>query len=142
MKLITITFSVLYMLLLLSGCAAKPNETSFSEKSETKLIGTSDPEMGSGSPQPEKVDTDDKNARIARELLTEADEVHERMSQGMTLLYTGEHQAIEGRDCFIFVLGTDHNGQFVREYLYGVCDNLIFAYDAVTDSWSPLVSHE
>ena len=75
MKLITITFSVLYMLLLLSGCAAKPNETSFSEKSETKLIGTSDPEMGSGSPQPEKVDTDDKNARIARELLTEADPV-------------------------------------------------------------------
>lgn len=27
-------------------------------------------------------------------------------------------------------LGTDHDDQFVREQLYGVCDNLIYIHDA------------
>ena len=82
--------------------------------------------------------TEDKDVQIARELLTEASEVRERMAQGMTLLYTGEHQTIEGRDCRIFALGTNHEEQFVREFYYGVCDNLIYAYDALTDTWSTL----
>lgn len=81
---------------------------------------------------------EDRNVQIARELLTEAAEVRDRMLQGMTLLYTGEHQTVEGRDCYIFALGTDREEQFVREYLYGVCDNLIYVYDAVTDTWSAL----
>lgn len=128
MKRKAITMLLLLLLLTaLSACAAEPT-------------GTSDPEKGSDPPSFEQVDTEDKNVRIARELLTEADEVRERMSQGMTLLYTGEHQTIEGRDCFIFALGTDHDGQFVREYLYGVCDNLIYTYDAIADSWTTLAS--
>ena len=126
MKRKAITILLLLLLLTaLSACAAEPT-------------GTSDPEKGSDPPSFEQVDTEDKNVQIARELLTEADEVRERMSQGMTLLYTGEHQTIDGRDCFIFALGTDHDGQFVREYLYGVCDNLIYTYDALSDIWKVL----
>ena len=83
-------------------------------------------------------ETDDKNVRIARELLTEVKQVRERMTQGMILLYTCEHQTVEGRDCRIFALGTEHDGQFVRELLYGVCDNLIYTYDALSDTWSVL----
>lgn len=83
-------------------------------------------------------ETEDKNVQIARELLIESDQVRERMTQGMSLLYTGEHQTIEGRDCWIFALGTEHGDQFVREYLYGVCDNLIYTYDVISDTWSVL----
>lgn len=111
----------------LSACAAEPT-------------GTSDPEKGSDPPSFEQADTVDKNVQIARELLTEADEVRERMSQGMTLLYTREQQTIDGRDCFIFALSTDHDGQFVREYLYGICDNLIYTYNAIADSWTTLAN--
>lgn len=128
MKPKVITMLLLLLLLsVLSACAASPT-------------GTSDPEKGNDPPSFEQVDTEDKNVQIARELLTEADEVRERMSLGMTLLYTGEHQTIDGRDCFIFALGTDHDGQFVREYLYGVCDNLIYTYDAIADSWTTLAN--
>lgn len=81
---------------------------------------------------------EDKNVQIARELLAEAEPVRQRMAQGMVLLYTGERETIEGRDCWVFALGTDHDGQFVREALYGVCDNLIYTYDVIFDQWSIL----
>lgn len=81
---------------------------------------------------------EDKNVQIARELLSDADEVSRRMADGMSLIYTGEHQVIDGRDCMIFALGTDREDQFVREYYYGVCDNLIYTYDAISDAWSVL----
>lgn len=78
----------------------------------------------------------DVDVRIATELLLEVYEVQERSQQGMTLLYTGQKQTIDGRECMIFSLGTIHESQFVSEYLYGVCDNLIYCYDAVSDSWN------
>lgn len=81
---------------------------------------------------------EDKNITIATEILLESAEVSERVKQGMTLLYTEEKQIIDGRECYIFALGTNHEEQFVREYLYGVCDNLIYSYDALNDSWNVL----
>ncbi len=81
---------------------------------------------------------DDKNVKIAAEILLEAAEVSERVKQGMTLMYTEEKQIIDGRECYIFALGTNRDEQFVREYLYGVCDNLIYSYDAVNDLWNVL----
>lgn len=78
----------------------------------------------------------ERDIEIATELLSEAAEVQERLGAGMTLLYTGEEINIEGRECMLFALGTDNGDQFVREYLYGVCDNLIYAYDALSDTWS------
>ncbi len=64
------------------------------------------------------------------------DEVKEAMKRGMKVLYTGETQVIEGRTCLLFALGTDHDEHFVRECYYGVCGNLIYAYDAVNDTWT------
>ena len=49
---------------------------------------------------------------------------------------TGNTQWIEGRPCLLFALGTDSEDQFVRERYYGVCDNLVYSYDAISDTWS------
>lgn len=86
----------------------------------------------------DNVAEDDKNIKIATEILMESAEVSERVKQGMTLMYTEEKQIIDGRECYIFTLGTNREEQFVREYLYGVCDNLIYSYDALNDSWNVL----
>lgn len=75
---------------------------------------------------------------IAYGLLLEADEVQSYVNLGMTLQYTGQIQVIDGHSCWIFALGTDHEDQFVRELYYGVCDNLIYSYDAITDTWTTL----
>ncbi len=81
----------------------------------------------------------DSDAIIAYGLLSEANEVQYYMGLGMTLQYTGQTRIIDGHSCWIFVLGTEHDdGQFVREHLYGVCDNLIYTYDALSDTWSVL----
>ena len=81
---------------------------------------------------------DERSVQIATEILSEADEVKLALENGMKLLYTGDMQMIEGRTCLLFALGTDSEGQFVRERYYGVCDNLIYVYDAVSDTWAVL----
>ncbi len=81
---------------------------------------------------------DETDIRIATELLCETDEVSYYLGLGMSVQYTGEHEVIDGRECWIFALGTEHDGQFVRELYYGVCDNLIYSYDAVSDAWNIL----
>lgn len=81
---------------------------------------------------------DEGSVRIATELLLEADEVKDAIEHGMKIMYTGDTQMIEGRTCLLFALGTDSEDQFVRERYYGVCDNLIYVYDAVGDTWAVL----
>ena len=81
---------------------------------------------------------DGRSVQIATELLLEADEVKEAIEHGMKIMYTGDTQMIEGRTCLLFALGTDSEEQFVRERYYGVCDNLIYVYDAVSDTWAVL----
>ena len=81
---------------------------------------------------------DERSVQIATELLLEADEVKEAIEHGMKIMYTGDTQMIEGRTCLLFALGTDREDQFVRERYYGVCDNLIYVYDAVSDTWAVL----
>lgn len=81
---------------------------------------------------------DERSIEIATEILLEADEVKFAVESVMKIMYTGDTQMIEGRTCLLFALGTDREGQFVRERYYGVCDNLIYAYDAVSDTWSVL----
>ena len=78
---------------------------------------------------------DASSVQIATELLQEADEVKSAVEQGMKIMYTGDTQMIEGRTCLLFALGTDREGQFVRECYYGVCDNLVYAYDVLNDTW-------
>ena len=81
---------------------------------------------------------DERSVQIAIEILLEADEVKDAIEHGMKIMYTGNIQMIEGRTCLLFALGTDSEDQFVRERYYGVCDNLIYAYDAVSDTWAVL----
>lgn len=81
---------------------------------------------------------DERSVQIATEILLEADEVKDAVKGGMKIMYTGDTQMIEGRTCLLFALGTDREDQFVRERYYGVCDNLIYVYDAVNDTWAVL----
>ena len=81
---------------------------------------------------------DDLTVQIAAVTLSEADEVKLALENGMKIMYTGDTQVIDGRTCLLFALGTDSGEQFVRERYYGVCDNLIYAYDAVSDTWAVL----
>lgn len=81
---------------------------------------------------------DERSVQIATEILLEADEVKNAIEHGMKIMYTGDTQMIEGRTCLLFALGTDSEDQFVRERYYGVCDNLIYVYDAVSDTWAVL----
>ena len=79
---------------------------------------------------------DERSIQIATELLLETEEVKQAVMQGMKVMYTGNIQWIEGRPCLLFALGTDSEEQFVRERYYGVCDNLVYSYDAISDTWS------
>lgn len=81
---------------------------------------------------------DERSVQIATEILLEADEIKDAVKGGMKIMYTGDTQMIEGRTCLLFALGTDREDQFVRERYYGVCDNLIYVYDAVSDTWAVL----
>lgn len=82
--------------------------------------------------------TEEELAQNASDLLTATDEVRDALERGMKLLYTGDIQVIDGQQCLLFALGTEHEEQFVREQLYAVSDDQIYAYSAVTDSWEPL----
>ena len=84
---------------------------------------------------------DERAAEAAMELLRGQKEIQEALRRGMKIMYTGDMQMIEGRTCLLFALGTDREDQFVRERYYGVCDNLIYAYDAVSDTWAALGKH-
>ena len=79
---------------------------------------------------------DERSVQIATEILLEAAEVKDAIERGMKIMYTGDTQMIEGRTCLLFALGTDSEEQFVRERYYGVCDNLVYGYDAISDTWS------
>ena len=79
---------------------------------------------------------DERSVQIATEILLETDEVKQAVKEGMKVMYTGNTQWIEGRPCLLFALGTDSEEQFVRERYYGVCDNLVYGYDAISDTWS------
>ena len=81
---------------------------------------------------------DEHSVEAAMELFRENEKIKAFLQQGMKLMYTGDKQLVNGRTCLLFALGTDHDGHFVREQLYGVCDNLIYVYDVVNNTWSVL----
>lgn len=83
-------------------------------------------------------EAEDKNVAIAREILLDSQEVQYYINIGMSVQYTGQIQEIYGRPCWIFALGTNRYDQFVRERYYGVCDNLVYFYDVLNDTWEVL----
>ena len=66
------------------------------------------------------------NIKIAREQLSETDEVNYYLGIGMSLWYTDTEEYIEGRNCPVFVLGTDHEDYFTKEHYYAVGDNVVY----------------
>ena len=72
---------------------------------------------------------------IAREVLSQTDEVRYYLGLGMSLWYTGTEEYIEGRNCPVFVLGTDHEDYFTKEHYYAVGDNVVYYYDPSGDAW-------
>ena len=75
------------------------------------------------------------NIKIAREQLSKTDEVSYYLGLGMSLWYTGTEEYIEGRNCPVFVLGTDHEDHFTKEHYYAVGDNVVYYYDPSGDAW-------
>lgn len=73
--------------------------------------------------------------QAAAERLAQTGEVRSAMEQGMSILYTGETEMIDGRICLLFALGTNHSDYFVREFYYAVHDDCIYGYDAIYDVW-------
>lgn len=80
--------------------------------------------------------SDVQSIEIALEILQEIDEVRQGLEQGMSLMYIGDTDEIDGGCCMLFALGTDSDEQFVQEQLYGVCDNQVYAYDVMGDAWN------
>lgn len=80
-------------------------------------------------------DDSELDIRIAREQLSETDEVSYYLGLGMSLWYTGTEEYIEGRNCPVFVLGTDHEDHFTKEHYYAVGDNVVYYYDPSGDAW-------
>ena len=100
--------------------------------------GEPDPGTAAGTEHGWLLPDDEDSIRAAEALLCETDEVQYYLELGMAAQYTGEHTTVDGRECWLFVLGTAQEDQFVRERYYAVCDNLIYSYDAPDDIWQPL----
>ena len=72
---------------------------------------------------------------IARDLIAQTDEVSYYLGLGMSLWYTGTEEYIEGRNCPVFVIGTDHEEHFTKEKYYAAGDNVVYYYDPLGDAW-------
>ena len=72
---------------------------------------------------------------IARDLIAQTDEVSYYLGLGMSLWYTGTEEYIEGRNCPVFVRGTDHEEHFTKEKYYAAGDNVVYYYDPLGDAW-------
>ena len=72
---------------------------------------------------------------IARDLIAQTDEVSYYLGLGMSLWYTGPEEYIEGRNCPVFVIGTDHEEHFTKEKYYAAGDNVVYYYDPLGDAW-------
>ena len=72
---------------------------------------------------------------IARDLIAQTDEVSYYLGLGMSLWYTGTEEYIGGRNCPVFVIGTDHEEHFTKEKYYVAGDNVVYYYDPLGDAW-------
>lgn len=164
MKIFTRMKSIISVLLctaLLSGCAALPlplgerknsssegNTASEENMSSTESTASAESSFGAGSlagkfdkefekqNENSSANENEKDIEIAYGVLAENKEIKSLLESGMVIAYAGYTENIDGRECYVFVLGTDHEDHIVNEYFYGVCDNLIYVYDVLDDSWN------
>lgn len=153
--------SVLLCTALLSGCAALPlplgerknsssegNTASEENISSAESAAPAESSFGAGSlagkfdkefekqNENSSANENEKDIEIAYGVLAENEEIKSLLESGMVIAYAGYTENIDGRECYVFVLGTNHEDHIVNEYFYGVCDNLIYIYDVLDDSWN------
>jgi len=74
---------------------------------------------------------------VLREL---CEETINYFKMGMTPVFTGDSETIDGKLCWKVNVGTDHDEHFVTEFIYAVnLDSMqVYRYDALEDEWIPL----
>ena len=76
----------------------------------------------------------------AFERLRETEIVRYYLELGMVMLDTGIQETVNGQNCRIISLGTDHETHFVQEIYYAVSCDTIYTYDQINDEWLELGS--
>lgn len=73
------------------------------------------------------------------DVLLAQSEVQERLNLGMAIRDVDGMETIRGEACTIFVLGTEHQDQFVAEYYYAVSSSgSVYRMDYLTGEWEPI----
>lgn len=64
-------------------------------------------------------------------------EIQDNLDAGMSILFTGEITTIDGEDCYVISLGTNHEDHFVKEVIYAVNVNTeqMYRLDVLKDIW-------
>ena len=79
-----------------------------------------------------------RDAKIGYEVLCETQEVKYYQKQGMTLVCLNKRRNINGSPSILYAIGKKKDGKFKAIRYYGVCDNIIFAYNPQNKSWDIL----
>ena len=93
---------------------------------------------GDGCDDTSEYDEETAVIQNAYALLCQTDEVNYYLNLGMSVWYDGTKEMIDGKECLVFVLGTEHEECIVRENYYAVSDNQVYYYDAINDAWNIL----
>lgn len=81
---------------------------------------------------------EEDTVQSAMDLLMQTEEIQMAMQQGMSLMYTGDTELIDGRPCLLFTIGTGPENHFVREGYYAVDGNMLYAFDNIYGVWTAL----
>ncbi|NLB82649.1 MAG: hypothetical protein GX791_00220 [Synergistaceae bacterium] len=70
----------------------------------------------------------------------DVEEIREYLNAGMAILFTGETAVIEDEECYLVMLGTNHEDHFVREIIYAVntVTRQVYRFDVLNDTWEPV----
>ena len=70
----------------------------------------------------------------------DVEEIREYLNAGMAILLTGETAVIEDEECYLVILGTNHEDNFVREVMYAVntATRQVYRFDVLNDAWEPV----
>ncbi len=136
-----------------AGSGGKLSEISKTETGDMDRDGSESSAVPDG--EPDMVPPSDKEAAAvsiggsgaeypaseqAFERLRETEIVRYYLELGMVMLDTGLQETVNGQNCRIISLGTDHETHFVQEIYYAVSCDTIYTYDQINDEWLELGS--
>ena len=144
--------AVFVCIAVLGGCNMskdKTKDTGASTESLTAISGTSEITQPSSLADttseyktqiPEESDGHTDPATEALIFNIIKNEAKAYLDAGMTILFTGETIKLDGADCYLVDLGTNHEEQFVREihYAVNIKTQQVYLYDVIMDTWEEL----